>query len=116
MVERLDFREFIPKYYGPNVAWYVDPPYVDREKYYALTEKDRRDPEKLHRDLAALLKNVKGKVILSYYPDPLINELYGDWYRETFNAYKQVVGGDGLGREAEELLLMNFDNGQLTLF
>ena len=116
MVEQDDFRTIIPKYDDADTLFYVDPPYVDREKYYALTEEDRRDPEQLHRDLANLLRNVKGKVVLSYYSDPLIDELYGDWHKETFDAYKQVVGGDGLGTYAEELLLMNFDNGQLTLF
>lgn len=116
LIEQDDFRTIIPKYDDTDTLFYVDPPYVDREKYYALTDEDRRDPEQLHRDLAALLRKVKGKVVLSYYSDPLIDELYGDWYRETFDAYKQVVGGDGLGTYAEELLLMNFDNGQLTLF
>lgn len=116
MIENDDFRKIIPKYDGEDVLFYVDPPYINREKYYALTDDDRRDPENLHRDLANLLNGVKGKVILSYYADPLLDELYQNWYRETFKAYKQVVGGDGLGTEAEELMLMNFDNGQLTLF
>lgn len=111
MIERMDFRDLIPKYDDEHTLFYVDPPYVGRERYYAggFTEDD-------HRKLAELLRNVKGKVVLSYYADPLIDELYSDWWKESFDAYKQVVGGDGLGRNAEELLLMNFDNGQITLF
>jgi DNA adenine methylase len=116
MIENDDFRTIIPKYDGEDVLFYVDPPYINREKHYALTDEDRRNPNKLHKDLAKLLNNVQGKVVLSYYADPLLDELYPGWWRETFQAYKQVVGGDGLGAEAEELLLMNFDNGQLMLF
>ncbi|MCZ8518390.1 MULTISPECIES: DNA adenine methylase [Paenibacillus] len=90
MIERMDFLELIPKYDDEHTLFYVDPPYVGREKYYAggFTEDD-------HRKLAELLRNVKGKVVLSYYDDPLI---YGDWWRESFDAYKQVVGGDRVGR------------------
>lgn len=111
MIENDDFKKIIAKYDDESALIYVDPPYVGREKYYAggFTEQD-------HRDLAEMLNKAKGKVIISYYSDPLIKELYGDWYSETFEAYKQVVGGEGLGTEAEELLLMNFDNGQMTLF
>lgn len=111
MIEHGDFREIIQKYDGYDVLFYVDPPYIGREKYYAggFTEKD-------HRDLAEILGNVQGKVVLSYYWDPMLDELYPNWNKESFTAYKQVVGGEGTETEAEELLLMNFDNGQLTLF
>lgn len=109
MIEHLDFREVIKKYDSEEALFYVDPPYVGREKYYAggFTEKD-------HRELASLLNNAK--VILSYYTDPLILDLYPKWEKETFKAYKQVVGGDGLGCSAEELLLTNFRTEQLSLF
>lgn len=111
MIEHRDFREIIQKYDDEDTLFYVDPPYVDREKYYAggFTEKD-------HRDLATLLNQVKGKVILSYYQDPLIDELYRNWETEKFKAYKQVVGGDGTGCEAEELLLFNYTNNQVSIF
>jgi DNA adenine methylase len=111
MIENTDFRTIITKYDDEHTLFYVDPPYVGRERYYAggFTEQD-------HRDLAALLQDVRGKVVISYYSDPLIDELYGNWWKEIFEAHKQVVGGEGLGRETEELLLMNYDNGQLTLF
>ncbi|MNC03209.1 DNA adenine methylase [compost metagenome] len=111
MIEQADFRSIFAKYDSDQTLWYVDPPYVGREKYYAgnFTEQD-------HRDLAMILKGIKGKAIISYYDDPLIDELYPGWNRETFGTFKQVVGGEGENSPAEELLLLNFDNGQLTLF
>ncbi|MNB92488.1 DNA adenine methylase [compost metagenome] len=111
MIEHTDFRTIIQKYDDEHTLFYVDPPYVGREKYYAggFTEKD-------HRDLAELLHNIQGKVVLSYYDDPLIKELYPDFNREPFEANRQVVGSAGLNRDTTEMLLMNYDNGQLTLF
>ncbi|MCY9691177.1 hypothetical protein M5W70_21585 [Paenibacillus larvae] len=38
----------------------------------------------------------------------------GNFYRETFQAARQVVNGNN--NTAQELLLMNFDNRQMTLF
>ncbi|MEM5662306.1 hypothetical protein AAHB62_26485 [Bacillus cereus] len=66
--------------------------------------------------MASLLNKVKGKVILSYYDDQLLLELYPNWERESFKAYKQVVGGSGISCDAEELLLMNFRIEQMSLF
>ncbi|ASZ05138.1 MULTISPECIES: DNA adenine methylase [Bacillus] len=111
MIECKDFRNIIEKYDSPDTLFYVDPPYVGRERFYAggFNEED-------HRELARLLNQVKGKVVLSYYDDPLILEIYPNWESETFSAYKQVVGGSGKSRGAEELLLFNYKITQLSLF
>lgn len=111
MIENRDFREIIEKYDSDEALFYVDPPYISREKYYAggFTEKD-------HRELAELLNNCKGKVIISYYPDPLLIELYKGWNIETHQTYKQVVGGENMVAPAEELLIMNYEIKQLSIF
>jgi DNA adenine methylase len=101
MIERLDFRKIIEKYDTEDTLFYVDPPYIGRERYYAggFTESD-------HRELALMLNAIKGKAIVSYYDDPLLGELYTGWRKESFQSFKQVVNG---GNEyAEEILLMNF--------
>mgnify|MGYP002412184968 CR=1 FL=1 len=116
MIERMDFRTLIEKYDSPEALFYVDPPYINREKFYLLTEQDKQDPLKLHKDLAKILNNVKGKVIISYYPDTLINELYKGWNIEKHGAFKQAVGGQNVGGQAEELLIMNYEIKQLSLF
>jgi DNA adenine methylase len=116
MIERMDFRQLIEKYDSDEALFYVDPPYVGREKSYALTVEDKKDPLKLHKDLAKILNGVKGKVIISYYPDPLIDELYKDWNIEKHSAFKQAVGSQKVGGQAEELLITNFEIRQLSLF
>lgn len=109
MIDNRDFREVARVYDSPTTLFYVDPPYIGREKCYAggFTEND-------HRELAELLNNIQGKVILSYYEHPLLDELYSSWNKEKFKAVRQVVNGHN--NAAEEMLLMNFENNQLTLF
>lgn len=110
MIENDDFRKVIKRYDSPSTLFYVDPPYIGREKYYAggFTEQD-------HRELAGILNSVEGKAIISYYDDPLLDEIYKDpWRRETFQATRQFSSDENY--YAEELLLMNFNDGQLTLF
>ena len=108
-VENLDFEEVIKKYDSKNTLFYLDPPYVGAEGYYAqeFTEKD-------HVRLAKVLKQVKGKWLLSYYPHPLIEELYkGFVIHKRYNR----VSAKGITRASKdrtrpqrlELLIMNFD-------
>lgn len=111
MIERLDFRTIIEKYDSPEALFYVDPPYVGREKFYAggFTIKD-------HVELGELLNSARGKVIISYYDDPIIRKMYKNWNVEKHAAFKQAVGGQNVGGEAEELLIMNYEIKQLSLF
>ncbi|RST60389.1 DNA adenine methylase [Siminovitchia terrae] len=111
MIERLDFRTLIEKYDSEEAFFYVDPPYAGREKSYAggFTLED-------HYELGELLNSARGKVILSYYDDPIIAEIYGHWNIERHSAFKQAVGGQNVGGLAEELLIMNYETRQLSLF
>jgi DNA adenine methylase len=109
-IENDDFRAIIRKYDSPDTLFYVDPPYLGREQYYAggFTEQD-------HRDLANLLANIKGMAIVSYYPHPMVQELYAGWRFESFQSTRQVIQKTELSTKTEELLIMNFDL-QLSLF
>ena len=51
MIERLDFKTIIEKYDGEDVLFYVDPPYVGREKFYAggFTMEDHRELARLQQ-------------------------------------------------------------------
>jgi DNA adenine methylase len=108
-IENLNFRECIRRYDGPETLFYCDPPYVGKAWYpeHPFGEQD-------HRDLAAILHGARGKVVLSSYPHPLIDELYPDWRRDE---RRFVVFSYGVTRQskaktkpkATELLLMNFE-------
>ena len=78
-LEHVDFRKLIDDFDSIETFFYCDPPYVDESMQlydHAFTEQD-------HRDLAALLRGIKGKFLLSYTEHPLIRELYSDCEIET---------------------------------
>lgn len=72
--------EVIADYDNPTSLFYVDPPYVlfartegSRKRYmHEMTDDD-------HRQLAVVLHDVKGMVVLSGYDSSLYRELYPDW-------------------------------------
>lgn len=110
MIENLDFRKIIDTYDSPKTLFYIDPPYRGREIRYKgnFTDKD-------HIDLANMLKNIQGKAIVSYYSDPLINELYSAWNLVTKEAYVGAVNKEHRRKETE-LIFLNFDQVQMNIF
>src|SRR5438067_3056761 len=72
--------EVIKRYDSEETLFYCDPPYPhdsrgDANAYaHEMTDKQ-------HRELAEVLRNVKGKVALSGYRCQLTDGLYGDWQR-----------------------------------
>jgi DNA adenine methylase len=70
--------EVISAYNDRNTLMYVDPPYlastrsVNQAYEYELTEDE-------HIELAKILLNFRGKVIISGYASPLYRELFSDW-------------------------------------
>lgn len=77
-IEHASAIEIIKRYDSEETLHYCDPPYVhdtrgDNKAYaYEMTDEQ-------HRELAAVLRNVKGKVALSGYHCDLMDQLYGDW-------------------------------------
>jgi DNA adenine methylase len=109
-LECRDFREVIEDYDSPETLFYVDPPYVESDpSYYAAGVMSWKD----HIDLANLLNKVQGKVVLSYYHQPLLLRYYASWRREEKLVVKHSTGITKNRRaetrpRAVELLLMNF--------
>lgn len=68
----------IQRYDSEETLFYCDPPYPhasrgDSQAYaYEMTDNQ-------HRELANVLYNIKGKVAISGYQCPLMEELYGNW-------------------------------------
>lgn len=106
-IEQQDFSAIIRLYESENALIYCDPPYVDAESYYndipPFTEAD-------HRRLADLLNATPAMVALSYYPHPLVDELYpaSKWRRVTWQVYKSVEKTTETRQKAQELLLLNY--------
>jgi len=87
-IEKGNAFEVIQRYDSEKTLFYCDPPYPAatrsnrwRRNGY-LHELSNDD----HRELAAVLHNVQGMVIISSYPGDLYDELYGDWRRVCFSS------------------------------
>jgi DNA adenine methylase len=112
VIEQKPAIEVIEKYDGTDVLFFVDPPYVhetrvrvDAGRGYHFEMTDDQ-----HRELAEVLHRVKGAVVLSGYPCPLYDELFGDWERRE----KTGPFADGARERTEVLWLRNVDHGLLA--
>lgn len=105
MVDNRDFEVVFRRYDKPRTLFYVDPPYVDAERYYEhpFTLQD-------HKRLATLLNSTSAYVALSYYPHPLLDELYpvNKWRRVTWETPKHSQRTKAVHDIATEMLLCNY--------
>lgn len=104
VVENKDFESLIKVYDRAGALFYLDPPYHGSERYYTnlFTEED-------HRRLAAILKGIKGKFILSYNDDSFIKELYSGFQIEPISRQNNLLMRDeGIDRQFNELIIRNY--------
>ncbi|MFF7171127.1 DNA adenine methylase [Streptomyces pseudovenezuelae] len=86
VIENRRAAEIVRLYSAPDVVLYCDPPYLDSTRS-GLKAHKRGDyahdtnTEADHRELAEVLHASSAAVLLSGYPSPLYDELYGDWER-----------------------------------
>lgn len=87
VIENKDFEGLIKVYDKSDALIYLDPPYYGTEKYYsAQFSKDD------HERLNSVLKNIKGKFILSYNDCEYIREIYKEFNIEEINRQHNLVG------------------------
>lgn len=86
VIENRDALAIIPQHDSEQTLFYVDPPYVfatrDAGSDYRYEMTDVQ-----HEALCAVLKTVRGMVIVSGYQCGLYEHLYGDWMRLERAAY-----------------------------
>jgi DNA adenine methylase len=96
----------------PDTLIYADPPYL-------LSTRARKGyrhelhTETEHRDLAGALHQVRATVVISGYPSPLYDELYGSWHRTDLSAFTGQGNADGA---RTEVLWSNQQLGSNGLF
>jgi DNA adenine methylase len=83
-IENSPAIDVIQRYDSEETLFYCDPPYPhgSRTDINAYANEMTDDQ---HRELAEVLRKVKGKVALSSYHCDLMDELYGDWQRIESN-------------------------------
>lgn len=116
-IEEMDALYVIRQQDTEETLFYVDPPYpLDTRTSVQWPSRNERayihdlsDDE--HRELAGVLRGVKGMVVLSGYPCELYDlELYPDWYRVTRGAL-----ADGARKRTEVVWLNHAAAEHLTL-
>lgn len=98
VIENMNYDNLILSYDSEDTLFYLDPPYFGSEKYYSsqFTKED-------HIKLAKLLRQIKGKFILSYNDDPFIRDLYSDFHIE------EIARTNNLNhRSFYELIIRNY--------
>jgi len=107
-VENMDFEDLINKYDSEDFFVYLDPPYYDKEKMYSNHDFGRED----HERLAKVIKNMKGRFILSYYDFPGLEEWFPkDQYKWVTRKFAKASGAAKGKKQTygEELLIMNYE-------
>jgi len=71
-IHNLDYKDVIKMHDSESSFFYVDPPYMGKEKYY-INHDFSKDS---HYELAETLNNIKGKFLLSYYYFDGLEDIY----------------------------------------
>lgn len=100
VIECLPFAEFIRRYDRPETLFYLDPPYYGCEGDYGAALFERADFERL----AAVLKTVRGRFILSLNDRPEVRKIFAGLEMEAVPT-TYTIGAKGNGKRAGELLI-----------
>lgn len=100
VIECLDFRDFLRRYDRHGMLFYLDPPYWGSEADYGAGLFRRAD----FRDLAAALRALKGRFLLSINDRPEVRDIFDGFAMESV-ATTYTVAKAGNGKAAAELLI-----------
>lgn len=93
--------DVIDHYDAPDVVFYLDPPYLDKEHSYRVDDFS-------HAELAGALEGIDGYAMVSYTDRP--EGLYEGWNEVTRGHYhKSGTEKDESEEKVTERLIMNFD-------
>nr|WP_321499997.1 DNA adenine methylase [uncultured Dethiosulfovibrio sp.] len=85
VIENRPALDVLTLYDGPDVLFYVDPPYpMDTRSKNMLYAYEISNEE--HEELAKVLRRLEGNVVLSGYNCPLYDELYQGWTKDQKRA------------------------------
>ena len=115
-IECSDFEEVIKRYDSEDTFFYLDPPYYGAEHYY-----DANFTEEDHKRLLSLLKQIKGKWLLSGYSNELYENELKEFNRLEFQAVKYSYGLTQNSKQKErpqavEVVWFNYEIDKSKLF
>ncbi|GGX43085.1 DNA adenine methylase [Undibacterium squillarum] len=101
-IENMDWAKLVEKYDRPHTFFYMDPPYWETEGYgvdFGIEQ---------YIKMAAMLKKLKGKAIISLNDHPDIRRIFSDFYIETV-PIKYSVGGGANTVDRQEVIIYSWD-------
>lgn len=104
VIENLDFEKLIKMQDKEKTFFYLDPPYYGTEKYYKNVDFSKDDHERLYN----ILKDIKGKFLLSYNDCDFIRELYKDFNIEEVSRFSNLTTIKEETKEYKEILVKNY--------
>jgi len=102
IIEKQPWEKIVARFDQPHTFFYLDPPYYTKEHIY---KREDADAFNQHEELAAILKQIKGKFLLSYNNDPYIRTLYQGFTIDEVEAQYTVSGAF---QTETELLIRNY--------
>ena len=109
-VDCSDFRKLIATWDSQNTFLFCDPPYLDTVGYkQGFNEKD-------HRDLAEILRNTKGKWILTINDHPLFHDLYSEYIIDMIDIQLSIekMENNDSRKTYSNLIIRNYDSGDIS--
>jgi len=113
IIENRDYSKLLDYWDSEDTFFYLDPPYLPQtrvvKKYYAY-EMDESD----HIELLQHIKQLKGKVLLSGYDNPLYDEYLNGWHKVVIPKYKRMTAIGSSVKHTYEALWWNYDIGNFS--
>jgi len=100
-IMKSDFKNTINKYDSPTTFFYLDPPYYD------TTTSGYETGNINHEELAELLRNIKGKFLMTHNDTPYIRKLYKEYKFKKFKSI-QSIGKDAGANIVNEVFIKNY--------
>jgi DNA adenine methylase len=102
VIENMPALDLIRREDTPDTVFYADPPYLHETRTapnayaFEMLEQD-------HQELLDVVRQCKGKVMLSGYPSTLYDSALAGWKRHTYDLPNNAAGGTKKDRETEVL-------------
>lgn len=100
IIENKSYEKIIKSYDSADTLFYLDPPYYKAERHY-----DSQFIEGDHKELARILKEIRGRFVLSYNNDPYIKELYKGLHIEEIERNNNLSNKNCIYKE---LIIKNY--------
>ena len=101
-IENLDWAKCMERYDRPHTFFYLDPPYWETEGYGVEFGLDQ------YEKMAGMLRNLKGRAIVSLNDHPDIRRIFAGFHIETADI-QYCVGGGGKGVDRTEVIIYSWD-------